>query len=334
MKLLITGGAGFMGSNFIRFILSQYPDYSVVNLDKLTYAGNLENLKDVAEQFKGRYTFIKGDIANPVDVKTASQEIDVIINFAAESHVDRSIMHPEDFLKTDVMGTYYLLEQVRHGRIARYIQISTDEVYGSITEGEFFEDSPFMPNSPYSASKAGGDLLCRAYFETYKLPVIVTHSCNFYGSYQYPEKIIPLFITNLLEGKKVPVYGDGLQAREWIFTADFCQALDLILHKGVKGEVYNIGTGARISNIELTKKIISLVGADEGMIEFVKDRPGHDVRYAVNAEKLTGLGFSPTVSFDEGLKKTVDWYRQNREWWKTLKSGEYLEYYKRQYETR
>jgi len=330
MKILVTGGAGFMGSNFIKYILKKHPTWQVVNLDKLTYAGNLANLREVEKN--KNYAFIKGDIANAADVKKAiGKGVDKIINYAAETHVDRSILDPEAFIKTDVFGTYNLLEAVRKYNVAQYIQISTDEVFGSIKKGSFDEESSFQPNSPYSASKAAGDHLCRAYFKTYGLPIIVTHSCNFYGPNQYPEKIIPLFITNLLENKKVPVYGQGLQSREWIFTEDHCRAVETIMEKGEPGEVYNIGTGYEKPNIETTRFVLKEMGFGDEMIEYVKDRPGHDWRYAINSQKLRGLGWQPQVDWEEGLRRTIKWYQENEGWWKKIKSGEYLEYYKKQY---
>lgn len=333
MKILVTGGAGFMGSNFIRHILNKYPDYQIVNLDKLTYAGNLENLKEV--EGNKNYRFIKGDIANAEDVDGAVGDgVDVIINYAAETHVDRSILDPRAFLDTDIFGTYTLLETIRAGKAKKLIQISTDEVFGMVhdMEEEFTEETKFDPSSPYSASKAGGDLMCSAYFRTYQTPVIITHSCNFYGPHQYPEKIIPLFITNLLENKKIPVYGKGEQFREWIFTEDHCDAIDAILHKGKIGEVYNIGTRDRRSNIELTKMILDIMGKDDSFIEYVTDRPGHDFGYAVNPDKLKNeLGWEPKHNFEKGIRDTVDWYLANKEWWQNIKSGEYQEYYKKQY---
>ncbi|MDP3964078.1 MAG: dTDP-glucose 4,6-dehydratase [bacterium] len=330
MKFLITGGAGFMGSNFIRYLLDNYPEAEIVNFDKLTYAGNLENLKDVKDN--SRYEFVRGDIADAKAVAEVMERgIEVVINFAAETHVDRSILGPRDFIMTDVLGTYTLLEAARNKEIKRYVQISTDEVFGSVEEGEFSEQSPFEPNSPYSASKAGGDHMVRAYWKTYGLPTIVTHSCNFYGPYQYPEKLIPLFITNLLEGKKVPVYGNGQNVREWIFVSDYCRALDTILDRGEDGEVYNIGTAYRKTNLELTQLVLELMGLNEDSIEYVPDRPGHDQRYAVNSEKLRQLGWAPELDFEQGLKETVDWYKENESWWKRLKSGEYLKYYRKQY---
>ncbi|MFA5947398.1 MAG: dTDP-glucose 4,6-dehydratase [Candidatus Gracilibacteria bacterium] len=319
MKLLITGGAGFIGSNFIHYILNKYSDYQIVNLDKLTYAGNLDNLKDIEKN--SNYKFVKGDIAdeNFVFDLCEKEKFDAVINYAAETHVDRSIEAPKQFIVTDVIGTFTLLEAVKKFEIKKYIQISTDEVFGSIEKGAFTEESPFEPNSPYSASKAGGDHLCRAYFKTYGLPVIVTHSCNVYGYNQYPEKVIPLFVTNILSSKKIPVYGDGKNVREWLFTEDHCNAIDLILHKGKVGEVYNIGSGEEIKNIDLAKMILNLFGKDDGEIDFVKDRLGHDRRYAIdNSKIIEELGFEVKTHFEEGLKKTVDWYKKNEGWWKKL----------------
>ncbi len=330
MKFLITGGAGFMGSNFIRYLLDNYPDFEIVNFDKLTYAGNLENLKDV--EANTRYELVKGDIADEKAVDQVMQKgIDQIINFAAETHVDRSIHGAKSFILTDVVGTYTLLEAAKKYDVKKYIQISTDEVFGSTDEDEFFETTAFEPNSPYSASKAGGDHLVRAYWKTYDLPTIVTHSCNFYGPYQYPEKLIPLFVTNLIEGKKIPVYGDGQNIREWIYVPDYCRAIDTIIQKGEIGEVYNIGTGYRKTNMEITKTILELMNKGEDMIEYVKDRPGHDRRYAVNSDKLRQLGWQPDIPFEQGIKETIEWYQEHEGWWKRIKSGEYLEYYKKQY---
>jgi dTDP-glucose 4,6-dehydratase len=334
MRLLVTGGAGFMGSNFIRYILHKYPEYQIVNLDKLTYAGNLQNLTDVEEKFGSRYKFIKGDIAAKNLVKSIVRDIDVIINYAAETHVDRSILSPKSFILTDVLGTYTLLETAKQHQIKCFIQISTDEVYGSIQEGTFTEASPFQPNSPYSASKAGADHLVRAYFRTYGTPTIMTHSVNFMGPYQYPEKLIPLFITNLLEGKKVPLYGDGRNVREWIFTQDHCAAIDFILHKGSFGESYNISTGYEKTNLEITHLILTELGKAEDYIEYVTDRPGHDYRYALSWSKLRELGWKPRYSFEEALKITVKWYKDNQWWWKQLKDKNYWLYYKRQYKNR
>lgn len=324
-----------MGSNAVRYFLQNYLDYQICNLDALTYAGNPENLRDV--EHDPRYTFVHGRIEDVALVERIFSECkpDAVINYAAETHVDRSIMEPRAFLTTEIFGTHTLLEAVRRHGTSRYVQISTDEVYGSIEEGVWTEEAPFDPSSPYSAAKAGADHLCLAYWRTYKTPVIVTHSCNFYGPYQYPEKMLPLFIINLLEGKKVPLYGDGGNVREWIYTDDHCRAIDRIVHEGRLGESYNIGTGERMTNLELTKKILLLMGKSDEMIEPVKDRPGHDRRYAVDPSKLmTSLGWKLETVFQDGLAKTIEWYRTHEQWWKPLRSGEYLEYYKRQYVTR
>ncbi len=333
MKLLVTGGCGFIGSHFIRRILETYPTYSVTNLDALTYAGNPSNLADCADN--PRYAFVRGSIADrPLVERVCSQGFDAVINYAAETHVDRSILDAGSFVTTDVLGTHTILEAVKKFGIPRFIQISTDEVFGSTREGEFYEDSPFEPNSPYSASKAGADLLCRAYAHTYGLPVVVTHACNVYGPNQYPEKIIPLFATNLLEGKKVPLYGTGENVREWLFVTDHAAAIDLILHSERPEAVYNIGSGHRVSNIELTAAILDLCGVGQDMIEPVADRPGHDARYAINADKLKALGWRAAVEFGEGLRRTVEWYRLNEAWWRPLKSGEYRTYYEQNYAAR
>lgn len=318
MKILLTGGAGFMGSHIVRYLLRTKKDVEIVNLDKLTYAGNLENLKDVESD--PRYTFIKGDITDQKTVEgIVSQGVDIIINYAAETHVDRSIEEPRAFLQTDIFGTYTLLEAAKKHGVKKFIQISTDEVFGSIEKGEFTENSPFEPNSPYSASKAGGDHLCRAYHATYGVPVIVTHSCNFFGPNQYPEKLLPLFVTNLIEGKKVPLYGDGLNEREWIFTEDHCRAIETIMNNGTIGEVYNIASGWRLNNKTLTDMVLKEFGLGVESIEYVKDRPGHDRRYALNSDKLRTLGWAPESNFGERLHQTIQWYQANREWWKKLK---------------
>lgn len=332
MRILVTGGAGFMGSNFIRYILNKYPDYEIINLDKLTYAGNLDNLRDV--QLNPRYRFCKGDIRDEYIVNSLmAQNIEAVINYAAETHVDRSILGPESFILTDVVGTYILLEAAKKYKVSRYIQISTDEVYGEIKKGRFYEESPFKPRSPYSASKAGGDHLVQAYYITYNLPTIRTHSCNFYGPYQYPEKLIPLFITNLIEGKKAPLYGKGNEIREWIYTQDHVRAIDLLLHKGQPGEVYNIGTGQERRNIEVTRAILKEIGQDEEMIEYVEDRPGHDFRYALDWLKLKSLGWEPEYKFEDGLKETIAWYKNHQWWWRAIKEGRHFkEYYQRQYQ--
>ena len=311
-----------MGSNIICHLLSAYSNYRVVNFDKLTYAGNLENLRDVENN--PNYTFVRGDIcdAGQVSVVIERYAIDTIVNYAAETHVDRSIADAEDFLRTDVLGTHQLLQATKKFHLQKMVQISTDEVYGSITEGQFIEDSCFRPNSPYAASKAGGDLLCRSYVATYGTPVVVTHSCNVYGPYQYPEKIIPLFITNLLENKSVPLYGDGQNAREWIYVSDHCRAIDILLHSASAGSVYNIGSGNEITNLELTKLLLQQLEKGEEMIERVSDRPGHDRRYAINWSKIKReFGWKPQVSFAEGLAQTVNWYRENEDWWKKIKNS-------------
>jgi len=335
MKLLVTGGCGFIGSNFTRRMLAAHPDWTIVNLDKLTYAGNPANLSSVVDN--PRYRFVKGDIADAaiVDRILSEGEFDAIVNYAAETHVDRSIMDPTAFLRTSVFGTYVLLEAVRKYQIPRFVQISTDEVFGAVMEGESGDHAPFEPRSPYSAAKASGDHLVASYFATYGLPAIITHACNMYGPYHYPEKMFPLFITNLMEGKKVPVYGDGMQVREWMHIDDHARAIELLLEKGIVGESYNIGTGDRVPNLEITKKILALCGKDESSIEYVKDRPGHDRRYAINSAKIRReLGWAPYISLDDGLASTVEWYKANEAWWKPIKSGEFQKYYEAQYVTR
>ena len=317
-KILVTGGAGFIGSNFIRHILAKYPDYRVTNLDKLTYCGNLENLKDIAKN--KNYRFVKGDIVDPKVVNTLVKGADIVLNFAAETHVDRSIKDPSGFVRTNIFGTYTLLEAAKAHGTKLFIQISTDEVYGSISKGAFTETSPIAPNSPYSAAKAGGDLLARSYFITHGLPVIITRSSNNFGPYQYPEKVIPLFVTNLLEGKKIPLYADGSNVRDWLFVIDNCEAIDAVMHKGKVGEVYNIGGGNEITNMELTKALLSLLDKGEECIEFVKDRPGHDKRYALDISKVKTLGWKPRHDFKDALELTVNWYSRNKMWWRKLKN--------------
>ncbi len=329
MKILVTGGAGFIGSNFIRYMLEEHPDYRIVNLDLLTYAGNLENLAGLEG-----CRFVRGDIADTALLETLFAEgVDGVVNFAAESHVDRSIEAPGDFLTTNVLGTQALLEAAERHRVRRFLQISTDEVYGSLKEvGRFTEASPLAPNSPYSASKAAADLLCRAYWKTFNLPVVVTRCSNNYGPYQFPEKLIPLFITNALADEPLPVYGDGLYVRDWIHVRDHCTALDRVFHHGRAGEVYNIGADAERTNLEITRTILKRLGKDTGLIRHVKDRPGHDRRYAIDSSKIqTELGWRPATSFEAGMAHTIDWYIRNESWWKKIKSGEYLEYYQRMY---
>ena len=320
MRLLVTGGCGFIGSNFIRYMFQAHPGVSVTNLDKLTYAGNPENLRDVAGEFD--YTFARGDICDEALVDDlVSEGFDAVINFAAESHVDRSITGPADFIKTDVFGTFNLLEACRRRNITKYLQVSTDEVYGSIEDGSFTEESPLAPNSPYSASKAGGDLLVRAYHRTYGLPVLLTRSSNNFGPYQYPEKLIPLFITNAIEDTKLPLYGDGMNVRDWLFVMDNCAAIDLVLRAGVPGETYNIGGGQERTNTEITSGILAALGKPESLIEYVKDRPGHDRRYSLDFSKLSALGYAPRTDFERMLEETVRWYVDNRAWWEPLKAG-------------
>ena len=330
MRLVVTGGAGFIGSNFVRFMLRRYDDLEVVNLDKLTYAGNLDNLRDVEDD--ARYTFVKGDICDAAVVRAALQGADAVVNFAAETHVDRSISGPQDFISTDVLGTHTLLEAVRELAIARYVQISTDEVYGSTETGSFTEESDLAPSSPYSASKAGADLLVLAYHRTYGAPVLITRSSNNYGPWQYPEKIIPLFITNAIDDQALPVYGDGLNVRDWLYVDDNCAGIDAVLRKGVEGEVYNIGGGNEVKNLALTRHILELLGKSPELIRFVADRPGHDRRYSIDCGKLQALGWRPATPFETGLERTVAWYRDVPAWWRRIKSGEWKDYYAAHYQ--
>ena len=318
--LLVTGGAGFIGSNFIHYIARKYPEYRIINLDKLTYAGNLENLRDIENN--PNYNFIKGDIADRkiIDEIFKSRNINAIINFAAESHVDRSIEDPGVFIQTDIYGTYVLLEAVKKYDSKVFLQISTDEVYGSIENGSFKEDDPLKPNSPYSASKAGAEMIVRSFYKTYKTPVIITRTSNNFGPYQYPEKLIPLFVTNLIDDIKVPLYGDGMNVRDWIYVDDNCSALDIILHKGGIGEVYNIGAGNEKPNIWITRKLIEILGKSEDIIELVTDRPGHDRRYSVDCSKIKKeFGWNTRYNFEEALEKTAQWYIRNECWWRPLK---------------
>ena len=332
MKILVTGGAGFIGSNFIRYLLNHHPAYTIINIDKLTYAGNLDNLKDV--EGNHRYFFVRGDIADSECVtRIIDDSVDAIVNFAAESHVDRSIEDAGIFLKTNVLGTQVLLEAGRRKGIKRFIQVSTDEVYGSLgPEGSFTEDSPLKPNSPYAASKTAADLLVRAYHKTFGFPGIITRCSNNYGPYQFPEKLIPLFITNALAQEPLPLYGDGLNIRDWIQVEDHCRAIDLILHQGAIGGIYNIGGGAEKTNLELTRIILKKLNRPETLIRYVKDRPGHDRRYAIDPGKLKReLGWKPLYTFERGIEETIRWYGENRWWWEKIKSGEYREYYQRMY---
>lgn len=331
MRWLVTGGLGFIGSTFVRLVLGERPQVAVVNLDAMTYAGNPENLRDV--EGDRRYRFVKGNICDPAAVREAIGDgVDAIVNFAAETHVDRSILDPEEFLRTDILGTHVLLEAVREHTIPRYLQVSTDEVYGDVSEGESVESDSLRPRSPYSASKAGGDLQVLAYYVTFGTPVLVTRGSNTYGPYQYPEKIVSLFVSNLIDDQPVPVYGDGLQIRDWLHVEDHARGILHALERGTAGNVYNVGGGNPRTNIELTRLLVEECGRSmETHVKYVVDRPGHDRRYAVNSSKLRALGWTPQVSFDEGLRETIAWYRANESWWRPLKSGEFLEYYKRQY---
>jgi len=318
MKLLITGGAGFIGSNFIHYTLKHHKKDEVVNFDKLTYCGNLENLRDIEKN--PRYKFIKGDIcdAKLVEKVFQKEKPDFILNFAAETHVDRSIKNPKNFTQTNVLGTHTLLEALRKYNIKKFLQISTDEVYGSIRKGKFKEIDSLLPNSPYAASKAGADLLVRSYYKTFNLPILITRSSNNFGPYQYPEKLIPLFITNILQGKKVPLYGTGLNVRDWIYVLDNCAGIDIVLRKGKIGEIYNIGGGNEKTNLEIAKIILKELGKDESWIEYVKDRPGHDFRYALDTRKIIKLGWKPKYSFEKAIKETINWYKTHQNWWKKL----------------
>lgn len=333
-NLLVTGGAGFIGSNFVRHMLTRYPDYCLVVLDKLTYAGNLDNLKDVAEKFGDRYTFVQGDIADAaaVDAVMRDQDIDTIVNFAAETHVDRSLMEPDAFIQTDVYGTYVLLEAAKTYQVERYHQVSTDEVYGDIPEGHSsLETDPLQARSPYSASKAGGDLMCLAYHNSFGAPVTLTRGSNNIGPYQYPEKVVPLFVTNAIDDLPLPVYGDGRQMRDYQYVLDHCEGIDMVLHKGQIGEVYNLGTGAETENLVMAHAILDLLGKPHSLLRHVTDRPGHDRRYSLNVDKIRALGWQSRHTFEQAIEKTVRWYVENEWWWRKIKSGEYMEYYKAWY---
>ena len=335
MRVLITGGAGFIGSNFILYWFQNHPDDFIVNLDKLTYAGNLENLKGIEKS--SNYSFIKGDICDPKIVKKAMENVDIVVHFAAESHVDRSIMDPSVFVRTNVLGTQVLLNEALNANVKRFHHISTDEVFGALDLDDprrFNEDTPYNPRSPYSASKAAADHLVRAYYVIYKLPITITNCADNFGPYQYPEKLISLAITNVFEGKKVPIYGDGLYVRDWLYVEDHCRAIDLVIAKGKIGETYLIGTDSDIANIDIIKKLLATMESDEKMIEYVADRPGHDRRYAIDASKIKNvLGWKPNFDLDKSLNATVAWYKNNRSWWQKLKNKSYMDYYKKQYKT-
>ncbi len=329
--ILVTGGCGFIGSNFVRYMLRNR-DYKIINVDKLTYAGNLENLSDTSDH--PNYEFVRGDIADKAMIEgLVSKGVDAIINFAAESHVDRSIEDPRVFIETNVLGTQVLLEAARKYGILRFVQISTDEVYGSLgPRGSFKETSPLAPNSPYSATKTAADLLVRAYHKTYGLATIITRCSNNYGPYQFPEKLIPLMITNSLEDKPLPVYGDGMNVRDWIYVEDHCRAIELIMHRGREGEVYNIGANNELPNIEIVKIILKRLNKPESLIKFVEDRPGHDLRYSIDSGKLrSALEWDIIYPFEEGIDLTIRWYVEHQEWWEKIKSGEYLRYYEKMY---
>ncbi len=335
-NILVTGGAGFIGSNFINYILDKRDNYNIVNLDKLTYAGNLENLIPLQE--KKNYHFVKGDIVNSefVDLIFKKYDIKYVINFAAESHVDRSILGSEVFFRTNVIGTNILLEAARRYDVKKFLQVSTDEVYGSLGEdGLFTEDTPLHPNSPYSASKASADLMALAFYYTYGVPVVITRCSNNYGPYQFPEKLIPLMIINSLNDKKLPVYGDGLYVRDWIYVLDHNKAIETVFEQGKLGEVYNIGASNEIRNIEIVNLILKHLNKSEKLIEHVKDRPGHDRRYAIDSQKIKDeLGWSPYYKFEEAIIQTINWYKENKKWWESIISGKYKDYYKTQYGTK
>ncbi len=332
MKILVTGGAGFIGCNFVHLLLTERPDGQIVCLDALTYAGNLANLESCREN--PNFQFVKGDICDPDIVgRIMTEGIDAVVHFAAESHVDRSILGCREFIRTNIQGTQVLLDAARQAKVQRFLQISTDEVYGSLgPEGYFTEQTPLAPNSPYSASKASADLLVQAYHHTYGFDTLITRCSNNYGPYQFPEKLIPLFVTNLLADKKVPVYGDGMNVRDWIHVTDHCRAVLTVLENGQPGEVYNIGGNSERANIEITKLLIQLLGKDESMMEFVPDRLGHDRRYAIDASKIKNeLSWEPQIDFTQGLQETIQWYIDNQSWWQAIKSGDYLTYYEKQY---
>ena len=314
MRALITGGAGFIGCNFVRHMLKQHPGIDIIVLDKLTYAGRLENLEEVMSKIK----FIKGDVCDKEIVHKVMPGCDAVINFAAESHVDRSIASPEDFVRTDVLGVFTLLEEARRNDVKKFVQISTDEVYGSTEAGTFFESSVLDPSSPYSASKAGGELLARSYVKTYGLDVMVTRSSNNYGPFQYPEKLIPVLVIKSLRNESLPIYGKGTNVRDWLHVEDNCRAIDLVLAKGKRGDIINVGSGNEMPNIEIAKRILKHMNKPETLIKFVEDRPGHDFRYSLNWDKIRSMGWKPKVKFDDGLKATIDWYVSNKKWWSSI----------------
>lgn len=334
-KMLVTGGAGFIGSNFIIYMLQKYPELEIVNMDALTYAGNLENLSSV--QNHPHYSFTATNITDAEAVESWFQQgIDIVVNFAAESHVDRSILEPDIFVKTNVLGTQVLLDAARKHGVTKFVQVSTDEVYGTLGDtGLFTEETPLAPNSPYSASKAGGDLMVRAYYETFGLPVNITRCSNNYGPYQFPEKLIPLMISRALNEQPLPVYGDGLNIRDWLYVEDHCSAIDLVIHQGKPGEVYNIGGNNERTNLHIVRTILEELGKPESLITHVQDRPGHDRRYGIDPTKITReLGWKPKYDFESGIKETIQWYLDHKDWWARIQSGEYQDYYKKQYGSR
>lgn len=334
-NILVTGGAGFIGSNFVHHMLREHPDYTIVVYDKLTYAGNLDNLKDVADD--PRYAFVQGDICDAARVREAiaAHQIDTIVNLAAETHVDRSLSDAGSFVMTDVYGTFVLLEAAKDLKLERYHQVSTDEVYGQVLEGASVETDRIETRSPYSASKAGGDLMVLAYYTSFGLPVTITRGSNSIGPYQYPEKVVPLFITNALDDKPLPIYGDGLQMRDYQYVGDHCEGIDVVLHRGVLGEIYNLGTGIETRNIEMARKLLAILGKPETLLQYITDRPGHDRRYALNVDKIKGLGWRPRHDFDSALERTVRWYVDNEWWWRKIRSGEhYQNYYQQHYRGR
>jgi len=329
-SILITGGCGFIGSNFVRYILGKYPDYRVVNLDKLTYAGNLENLDGITGD--ARYRFVEGDICDIEIVGPLVREADFVVNFAAETHVDRSIMGGAEFVQTNISGTYALLDCAREHGVERFLQVSTDEVYGSIDEGEWTEEWPLEPRSPYSASKASAELLVRAFFVTHNLPTLITRCSNNIGPYQYPEKRVPLFVTNAIDDLPLPVYGDGMQVRDHLYVEDHCTAIDLVLHQGQIGEAYNVGGDNDATGLEVVRTILQMLDKPESLIQYVSDRPGHDLRYALDSSKLKALGWEPQCNYEETMRRTVDWYVENEAWWRRIKGGDdFQTYYKRNY---
>jgi dTDP-glucose 4,6-dehydratase len=335
VDVLVTGGAGFIGSNFVRYALARHEDWRVTTLDKLTYAGRLENLHDV--QGHPRHTFVRGDVADASVAAPLVTAAEIVVHFAAETHVDRSLMHAGEFITTDVFGTFVLLEAARETpKLRRFIQISTDEVYGSVAEGSSRETDELKPRNPYSASKAGADRLAYSYFATYQVPIIITRASNNYGPYQFPEKVIPLFVTNAVDDTPVPLYGDGLQVRDWLHVEDHCRAIDLLIDEGTSGEVYNIGGGNHVQNVDLTRRILELTGKGNELIRHVPDRQGHDRRYSLDTTKLRSLGWTPEVNFDQGLARTIDWYLKNEWWWRPIKDADpaFRAYYDAQYGTR